>query len=219
MENIISFLNESSGLVLEKIWEHLYISFIAVLLGALLAIPLAIVLTRMPKTAKVVLGVAGVLQTIPSLAMLAFFIPVLGLGTVPAISALFLYSILPILQNTYTGISEVNSNLVQAGRGMGMTTWELVRDVEIPLAMPTVMAGVRVATVYIIGWATLASFIGAGGLGDLIFTGLDLYRTELVVAGAIPATAIALIADFLLSRLERRATPIGLRKMKQTAAS
>lgn len=217
MEAFFNFLVEEQGLILTKSWEHLYISAAAVLLGALFAIPLGILLTRAPKLAGPVMGIVGVIQTFPSLAILAFFIPILGVGTVPAVAALFFYSILPIVRNTYTGIRRVDRNLLEAGRGMGMTSWELVRSVEIPLAMPVIMAGVRVAAVYIIGWATLASFIGAGGLGDLIFTGLNLFQTELIIAGSIPATLMALIADFLLGGIENRVTPDGLQEMQDAA--
>ncbi|QKG83746.1 ABC transporter permease [Kroppenstedtia pulmonis] len=209
------FLAENGNELLLKTWEHLYISLIAVFLGILVAVPLGIILTRTTRMAGFVMGVVGVIQTFPSLAILAFLIPILGVGTVPAIVALFLYSVLPILRNTYTGIRGVTQGLLEAGRGMGMTGWQRIRYVEVPLAMPVIMAGVRLSTVYLIGWATLASFIGAGGLGDFIFNGLNLFRTDFIIAGAVPVTILALITDFLLGRLERWVTPKGLRDAKE----
>lgn len=163
------------------------------------------------------MGIAGVIQTFPSLAILAFFIPILGVGKVPAIVALFFYSVLPILRNTYIGVKGIERNLLEAGRGMGMTGWERIRYVEIPLAIPVIMAGIRLSTVYLIGWATLAAFIGAGGLGDYIFSGLNLYQTEFIIAGAIPVTILALLVDLLLGKLENWATPKGIRKLEQAA--
>lgn len=215
MDNIIQFILEEYNLILLKSWEHLSISIMAVFLGSIIAIPLGIILTRFPKIAEYVMGIASIVQTFPSLAILAFFIPILGVGTIPAVAALFFYSILPILRNTYTGIKEVDQNIIEAGRGMGMTSLQLITHVELPLAIPVIMAGVRVATVYIIGWATLASFIGAGGLGDLIFTGLNLVRTELIVVGAVPSTIMALIADNLLGKLEKWVTPSSLLQIKE----
>ena len=163
------------------------------------------------------MGLLGIIQTVPSFAILAFFIPLLGVGKVPAIVALFFYAVLPILRNTYTGVKGVNKDLLEAGRGMGMTGWERVRLVEIPLAIPVIMAGIRLTTVYLIGWATLASYIGAGGLGDYIFSGMTLYQTEFILAGAIPVTLLALLADFLLGKIENWVTPTGMEKVKEAA--
>ncbi|MFD2923654.1 ABC transporter permease [Halobacillus naozhouensis] len=211
MDQLIEFLANNGNQLLIKTWEHFYISLLAVLLGVIVAIPLGVALTRVPKLAGFVIGTVGVVQTFPSLAILAFFIPLLGVGKVPAIAALFFYSMLPMLRNTYIGVKEVNNSLLEAGRGMGMSGWQRIRDVELPLAVPVIMAGVRVSTVYLIGWATLASFIGAGGLGDYIFNGLNLYRPDLIIAGAIPVTLLALVTDLILGRLEKRATPKGIR--------
>ncbi len=213
----MNFFNSNGNDLLMKTWEHLYISIAALILGIIVAIPLGILLARLPKIAGFVMGVAGVIQTFPSLAILAFFIPLLGIGKIPAIFALFLYSVLPILRNTYTGVKGVDEKLLEAGRGMGMTSLERIFNVEIPLAIPVIMAGVRLSSVYLIGWATLASFIGGGGLGDFIFDGLNLFQTDLVIAGAVPVTILALITDFLLGRLEYRSTPKGIRKQNEMA--
>ncbi|MEK5522822.1 ABC transporter permease [Heyndrickxia sp. FSL W8-0423] len=217
MDSIIQFLTSNWSELLFKTWQHFYISIIAVFLGIIVAVPIGIALTRTPKLAGVIMGIAGVIQTFPSLAILAFFIPILGVGKVPAIVALFFYSVLPILRNTYIGVKGIERNLLEAGRGMGMTGWERIRYVEIPLAIPVIMAGIRLSTVYLIGWATLAAFIGAGGLGDYIFSGLNLYQTEFIIAGAIPVTILALLVDLLLGKLENWATPKGIRKLEQAA--
>ena len=217
MDHFLQFFSQYGTELLYKTWEHLYISLISVGLGILIAIPLGIALTRVPKVANFVMGLLGIIQTVPSFAILAFFIPLLGVGKVPAIVALFFYAVLPILRNTYTGVNGVNKDLLEAGRGMGMTGWERVRLVEIPLAIPVIMAGIRLTTVYLIGWATLASYIGAGGLGDYIFSGMTLYQTEFILAGAIPVTLLALLADFLLGKIENWVTPTGMEKVKEAA--
>ncbi|WP_181348071.1 ABC transporter permease [Thalassobacillus sp. CUG 92003] len=214
---MIEFLSNNGSELLVKTWEHFYISLLAILLGVIVAIPLGVALTRARKLAGFVIGIVGVVQTFPSLAILAFFIPILGVGQVPAVIALFFYSVLPILRNTYTGVNGVNKDLLEAGKGMGMSNWERIKDVEVPLATPVIMAGIRVSTVYLIGWATLASFIGAGGLGDYIFLGLNLYRPDYIIAGAIPVTIIALITDLLLGKLENKVVPKGLSNTQKAA--
>ncbi|MCG8462374.1 MAG: ABC transporter permease [Holophagales bacterium] len=190
--------------------EHVFLTAVAVGLAILVAVPLGILLTRLPRLSAPVLGAAGVLQTVPSLALLAFMIPIpgLGLGTRSAIAALFLYALLPILRNTATGIREVDPDVVQAAVGMGLTDAQVLRLVELPLAFRTIMAGIRTSTVISIGVATLAAFIGAGGLGDPIVTGLQLNDTQLVLSGAIPAALLAIGVDALLGRVEAAlATP------------
>ncbi|GIN84502.1 glycine betaine/carnitine/choline transport system permease protein OpuCB [Heyndrickxia sporothermodurans] len=215
MDSVIHFLTSNGSELAFKTWQHFYISVIAVVLGIIVAVPIGIAMTRVPKVAGIIMGIAGVIQTFPSLAILAFFIPILGVGKIPAIIALFFYSVLPILRNTYIGVKGIQKNLLEAGRGMGMTGWERIRFVEIPLAIPVIMAGIRLSTVYLIGWATLAAFIGAGGLGDYIFSGLNLYQTEYIIAGAIPVTILALLVDLFLGKLENWATPKGIRKLNQ----
>ena len=197
--------------LLFKTWEHLYISLAAILLGIIVAVPLGIILSKVPKFADRFISFVGILQTIPSLAILAFFIPFLGVGKVPAIFALFFYSLLPILRNTYIGVRDVDKGVVEAGKGMGMSSWQSIIKMELPLSLPVIMAGIRLSTVYLIGWATLAAFIGGGGLGDFIFDGLNLYQPSLILAGTIPATILALIADRSLALLESKLTPEGLK--------
>lgn len=207
---MIDFFTQNTDAILLKTWEHFYISIIALLLGAIVAIPLGIALSKTTTLAKIVLAITSVFQTLPSLAILALMIPFLGVGKVPAIVALFIYTLLPILNNTFAGMRSVNQDLVRAGQSMGMTTFQAIRMIEIPLAIPIIMAGIRLSAVYVIAWATLASYIGAGGLGDFIFNGLNLYQTDFIVGGAILVTALALLTDFLLSKVEKWVTPKGL---------
>ncbi|UTL72062.1 ABC transporter permease [Bacillus halotolerans] len=217
MDHIIEFLQTNGGEPLYKTYEHITISLIAVILGVAAAVPLGIVLTRMKKGAGTIIGIVNIIQTLPSLAILAFFIPLLGVGKVPAIVALFFYSVLPILRNTYTGIRGVNKNLLESGKGIGMTATEQIRLVELPLAAPVIMAGIRTSTIYLIGWATLASFIGGGGLGDYIFIGLNLYQPEYILGGAVPVTILAIVIDYVLALTERKITPAGLQGMKEVS--
>src|SRR5699024_8741913 len=137
-----------------KTWEHLYISLIAVLLGIIVAVPLGIALTRVPSVAESVMRIVSIIQTFPSLAILGFFVPLCGVGKFPSIIALFFYSVLPILRNTYTGVKDVDKNFLEAGRGMGMNGWEIILNVEIPFDITIIMAGISLTTVYLIGWDT-----------------------------------------------------------------
>lgn len=208
MEN---FLQEYGQEIFSKTIEHIYISALALGLGILIAVPLGILLTRTPRAANIVIGFTSALQTVPSLALLALMVPFLGVGVLPAVIALFIYSLLPILRNTYIGMKNVDANYRDVAKGMGMTQMQSIISVEIPIAIPTIMAGIRLAAVYVIAWATLASYIGAGGLGDLIFSGLNNYQPPLIFAGTIPVTILALLSDWLLGLLETKLTPIALR--------
>lgn len=199
--------------LLTRILEHLSLTAMAVLLAIAVGVPLGIGLTRYLRAAPPILGAAGVIQTIPGLAMLAFMIPLpgLGLGTRSAVVALFLYALLPIVRNTFTGIREVDPDLLEAARAMGLDSRQVLFRVELPLAVRTVMAGIRTSTVITIGVATLAAFIGAGGLGDPIVTGLQLDDIYLILSGAVPAATLAVIVDGALGVLEKRLVPAGLR--------
>lgn len=194
--------NERQSQLWAALLEHIQISFIALFFAVLIAIPLGIYLTNKKKIAESMIGITAVLQTIPSLALLGLLIPLFGIGKVPAIIALVIYALLPILRNTYTGINEVDASLKEAATAMGMNTWKRLSKVELPLAMPVIMAGIRTAMVLIVGTATLAALIGAGGLGDLILLGIDRNNTYLIVLGAVPAAILALVFDFLLKKLE-----------------
>lgn len=197
---------------LKRALDHMLLTVAAMLLAIAVAVPLAIVLTRNSQWSFLVLGSAGVVQTIPSLALLAFLIPLPGLGLGPrsAIVALFIYALLPILRNTYTGIRDVDPELCEAALGMGLTNMQILSKIELPLATRAIMAGIRTATTISIGIATLAAFIGAGGLGDPIVTGLQLNDTGLILSGAVPAALLALVVDGLLGLVENALAPKGL---------
>jgi len=212
--SLIDFFIRNRSEVFQLTLEHLLLVLIATGAATVVGIPVGILLTRRASLAKPVLAVANVLQTIPSLALFGFLIPVLGsygIGRVPAIIALFLYSLLPIIRNTFTGISGVDPSVREAARGMGMTGWQMLIQVELPLALNVIVAGVRVATVISIGTATIAAAIGAGGLGTYIFRGLRTVDRTLILAGAVPAAIMALGADFALGSLEQLLSPTGNR--------
>jgi osmoprotectant transport system permease protein len=193
-----------------RVWTHLELCGVALLLGALLAIPLGLVLERHRRAAEPVIGILGLTQTVPSLALLAFMIPLLGVGALPAVAALWLYSLFPMVRNTYTGVRDADPRAVEAATALGMTPGQVLRLVRLPLAAPVLMAGVRTAAVITVGTATLAAFIGAGGLGEPIVTGLQLANTGMILSGAIPAAALALLVDIGLAALERAVRPAGL---------
>lgn len=203
MNAFIDTLNDRKGELLTALLEHIQLSFIALLIAMLIAVPLGILLTRRQKLAEPIINVTAILQTIPSLALLGLMIPLFGIGRVPAIIALIIYALLPILRNTYTGIKEVDPSLKEAASGIGMNPLRRLTKVELPLAMPVIMAGIRTAMVLIIGTATLAAFIGAGGLGDLILLGIDRNNTPLILLGAIPAAILAVFFDSILRWMER----------------
>jgi len=206
-----AFLQEYGSQLLSKAVEHFYISMFALLLAIVVAVPLGILLSKTQRTANVVLTVAGVLQTIPTLAVLAIMIPIFGVGKTPAIVALFIYVLLPILNNTVLGVKNIDKNVIQAGQSMGMTKIQLMKDVEMPLALPLIISGIRLSSVYVISWATLASYVGAGGLGDLVFNGLNLYQPPMIISAAIVVTLLALVIDFILSLVEKWVVPKGLK--------
>jgi osmoprotectant transport system permease protein len=193
--------------------EHFLVLVIyPIFLAILVAIPLGILATRWRYIQVPSLAFANLMQTIPSLALLAILIALgFGIGNKPAIIALFLYSLLPILRNTYTGITNIDKGILEAAKGMGMTKLQTLFMVELPLAFSVIMAGIRTATVICVGLATLAAFVGGGGLGQLIMTGLGMANNNLTLLGAIPAAVMALLMDFLLGKLEHLITPRGLR--------
>ena len=206
-----AFLQEYGGQLVSKTIDHFYISMIALLIAIVVAVPLGILLSKMKRTANVVLTIAGVLQTIPTLAALAIMIPIFGVGKTPAIVALFIYVLLPILNNTVLGVQNIDRNVIQAGQSMGMTKMQLMKDVELPLALPLIISGIRLSSVYVISWTTLASYVGAGGLGDLVFNGLNLYQPPMIISAAILVTLLALVIDFILSLVEKWVVPKGLK--------
>lgn len=196
--------------ILQATVEHIWLVGVTMLLSVAIGVPLGVLVTRRPWLSKPILGGANIAETIPSLALFGFLLPVPWLGGRAdrlAIAALTLYALLPIIRNTSAGIAGVDVAVREAARGMGMTERQILFQVELPLSLSTVLAGVRVATVLTIGIATIAAAVGAGGLGEFIFRGLAMVNNQLILAGAIPAALLALGADFLLSVLERRLRP------------
>ena len=204
--NVFEYMNQNRGEVLELTLQHLGMVAVALLLAVLIGIPLGIMLTRRRSLQQWVLGAANVIQTVPSLALFGFLIPVplLGVGPRTAIVALTLYALLPIIRNTYVGIAQVEPAVIEVARGMGMTGGQILWLVEVPLSLPVILAGIRVATVIAIGTATIAAAIGAGGLGEYIYRGVAGPKNYLLLAGALPAALMAVIADASLGWAEHR---------------
>src|SRR5437868_11858702 len=205
--NLWQFVLQNHTEILELTLEHLWLVAVSTVLAVLIGIPLGILITRRPALNKPVLGAANVIQTIPSLALFGFLLPAPWIGARAdrlTILALALYALLPLIRNTYTGIKGVDRSIVEAARGMGMTDRQLLWQVELPLSLNVIIAGIRVATVISVGLATIAAAIGAGGLGEYIFRGLAMVNNTVILAGAIPAATLALLADFGLGLLEKR---------------
>ncbi len=200
--------------LLRRTWTHIQLTALALLAAVLIAVPLGILVFNLPALARTVSYLAGLLQTIPSIALLALMIPLFGIGRLPAVVALFLYSLLPILRNTLVALFSVDPILKKVSVGMGMTRWQRMRFVELPLAAPTILTGVKIAAVINIGTATLAAFIGAGGLGEPIVTGLALNDPKLILEGAVPAALLAILVELLFEAIERRAIPAHLHQQK-----
>jgi osmoprotectant transport system permease protein len=196
--------------VVELTLEHLWLVGISTLIAVAVGIPLGILITRWTALNRPILGGANIIQTIPSLALFGFLLPAPWIGARAdrlAILALVLYALLPLIRNTYTGIKGVDPAIVEAARGMGMTDGQLLWQVQLPLSLGVILAGVRVAVVISVGLATIAAAIGAGGLGEYIFRGLAMVNNSVILAGAIPAAAMALLADVCLGWLEKRLSP------------
>lgn len=207
---LIEFFLQNQREFLSLTLEHLILVGVSIGVALIVGIPLGILITRRPRYAPPIIGLANLFQTIPSLALFGFLIPIPligGVGARTAIVALVLYALLPIIRNTYAGIRGVDPAVREAALGMGMTDRQLLLQVEIPLAFGVILAGVRVATVIGVGIATIAAFIGAGGLGEYIFRGVATVDNTLILAGALPAALMALAADFLLGLLERSSAP------------
>lgn len=209
-ESLPAYLWGRRGAILSLALRHLLLVGLSLAGAIAAAVPLGLLLERRRGAAEGVIRAVGVLQTIPGIALLAFMIPLLGIGAAPAVAALFLYSLYPILRNTYTGVRDADPEAVESARALGMTPRQVLRLVRLPLAAPVIMAGVRTAAVINVGTATLAAFIGAGGLGDPIVAGLALSDTRMILSGAIPAAVLALLADALLGGVERAVSPPGV---------
>ena len=202
-QSLWQFVIEQHEKLLTQVVQHLGLTFLSLLLAMIIGIPLGILIARKRKLSSPVLGFAGILQTIPSIALLGFMIPAFGIGATPAIVALLIYALLPIIRNTFTGITGVDPTVIEAAKAMGMSRRQLLLKVELPLAMPVIIAGVRTAAVINVGVATLASFVAAGGLGEFIFGGISLNNTNMILAGAIPAALLAILLDQTIAILQR----------------
>ena len=193
--------------------EHIYLTLIAVFFSIIIGVPIGILICYVNRLNKPILGFASVLQAIPSMALLGFMIPLLGIGKLPAIVVVVLYSLLPIIKNTYTGLISINPQTIEAAKGIGLTHWQILRKIQIPMALPIIMAGVRISIVTAVGLMTIAAFIGAGGLGYLVFSGIRTVNTGQILAGAIPACILALLVDYLAANIERLVTPLSIQNL------
>ncbi|MCP3740479.1 ABC transporter permease [Rossellomorea sp. BNER] len=213
IQDVLYYYSQNGSYVWEQFYRHFLMSAYGVLFAAIVAIPVGILISRYHKLSPWVISLANIIQTIPALAMLAVLMLVMGLGTNTVVFSLFLYSLLPIIKNTYTGIRSVDHTLLDSGKAMGMTKFQVLRMVELPLAMSVIMAGLRTALVITIGIATIGTFIGAGGLGDIILRGTNATDgTAIILAGAIPTALMAVIADVVMGWLERRLSPTKKKK-------
>ena len=196
MNSLISTFHERMGDWMVALGQHIQISLLALLVSMVIALPLAFILQKWKKTSEVAVQIAAIFQTIPSMALLGLFIPIMGIGTVPAVTALVIYAVFPILQNTLTGLQQIDPQLEEAGEAFGMTEWEKLKTYRVASALPVIMAGVRLSAVMIIGTATLAALIGAGGLGSFILLGIDRNDTSLIIIGAVSSAILAIVAHY-----------------------
>lgn len=200
---MLSTLQNQQGAIIKALEQHIGISLLSLLIAMVIAIPLAILLKDHHKIAEVCLQVAGIIQTIPSLAVLGLLIPIVGIGTVPAVIALVLYAIMPIFQNTYAGLTEIAPNLEEAATAFGLTKWKKLERLELPMAMPMILSGIRISLVMIIGTATLAALIGGGGLGTFILTGIQSNNNDYVIIGAVLSALLAFFFSWLLKFISK----------------
>ena len=210
--SFFQYIGENIDEIISLLIEHLELTFFAVLLAIIIGVPIGILISYVKKLDKPILGIASVIQAIPSMALLGFAIPFLGIGTTPAIVMVVLYSLLPIIKNTYTGISNIDSNMIESATGIGLTKWQILVKIQIPLALPVIMAGIRISAVTAVGLMTMAAFIGGGGLGYLVFSGIRTVNNYQILAGAIPACLLALAVDYIIGIIEKLVTPISLQK-------
>lgn len=214
---LLNYYSQNGSYVWEQFYRHFLMSAYGVLFAAIVAIPLGILIARYKKMSNWVISLANVIQTIPALAMLSVLMLVMGLGTNTVVLSLFLYSLLPILKNTYTGIVNVDHFLLESGKAMGMTKFQVLRMVELPLALSVIMAGLRTALVISIGIATIGTFVGAGGLGDIIVRGTNVSNgSSIILAGAIPTAVMAVGVDLIMGWIERSLSPVKKKKTVKT---
>ncbi|WML40118.1 glycine betaine ABC transporter substrate-binding protein [Neobacillus sp. OS1-2] len=202
MSGFWNYLTANYQQIVNLLGEHLYLSIVSVLIAIIIGIPLGILISNEKKLAKPIIGTTNVIQAVPSLALLGFLIPFIGIGSAPAIVMVVLYSLLPIVKNTYTGLTNIDGDILEAAKGIGLTKSQTMRKVQLPLAFPMIMAGIRISAVTAVGLMTIAAFVGAGGLGYLVFSGVQTVDNHMILAGAIPACILALLIDFVVGKLE-----------------
>lgn len=212
MNEFLNYIFTSKDQIITLLLEHIKLTALSVGIAIIIGMPLGILTSYVKKLNKPILGIASVVQAIPSMALLGFAIPFLGIGTPPAIVMVVLYSLLPIIKNTTTGIDSINSDMLEASKGIGLTKFQVLVKVQIPLALPVIMSGIRISAVTAVGLMTMAAFIGGGGLGYLVFSGIRTVNNYQILAGAIPACILALLVDGLFSIVEKLVTPISLQK-------
>lgn len=212
MSAFINYILQNKEQIFSLTLEHIQLTAISVGFSILFGVPLGILISYMKRLNKPVIGAANIIQAIPSMALLGFAIPFLGIGTLPAVVMVILYSLLPIIKNTFTGIQNINPQTIEAARGIGLTKTQILFKIQIPLALPVIMTGVRISAVTAVGLMTMAAFIGAGGLGFLVFSGIRTVNNNQILAGAIPACILALLVDFFIGLIEKLVTPISLQK-------
>jgi len=210
--NLFTFIARNSSTILERLLQHIQITVFAIGIAIVIGVPLGIMVSYIKPLKKPVLGITNVVQAIPSIALLGFLVPFLGIGEKPAIFMVVVYSLLPIVKNTATGLSGINADTIEAAKGIGMTEFQILVKVKLPLALPVIMAGIRISAVTSVGLVTLAAFIGAGGLGYIIYSGIRTVNSNLILSGAIPACLLALAVDWLCGIIEKLVTPICLKK-------
>lgn len=207
-----AFFDVYGEMLVKAILVHLKYVGISVAAGLVLGVLLGVLLSQVPKLSSVIMPVISIFQTIPGIVFIGVLFLYLGMKPITVIVALSVYAMFPVLKNTYTGILEVSPGLKEAAKGCGMNSFQSLFRVELPLAMPHVIAGLRLATIYTVSWAVLAAMIGLGGLGDFIYQGVSSYNNTLIIAGAIPAAVIAVILGALIDKLQQKVTPRGMRK-------
>lgn len=215
MSGFLTLLLERKEELFRLLLEHTEMTAVAVLLSLAIGVPIGILITKNEKVSSLVIGVANLMQSIPSIGLLAFMVPFVGIGQKPAIIMVVVYALLPIIKNTYTGITSIDPRILEASSGIGLSKWQQLTKVQLPLAMPFIMAGVRISAVTAVGTVTIAAFAGAGGLGWMINLGLNANDANLVLLGAIPACLLALLVDFVLGKVEKEITPEGLKPSDQ----
>ena len=206
---VIDYLSRRGDLVWELLLEHLWLVIVSIVIAVFVSVVVGVAISYKTGPAITVLTICQILMTIPSMAMLGFMVPLFGIGFTTGVIALILYCLLPIVRNTYTGIKEISPAIVESAVGMGMTEWRILTRIKIPLARPVIMAGIRTATVMIVGIAAIAAYIGAGGLGELIFQGISRSNEPMIIVGALGVSIIALAFDFILFWGERRLAAVG----------